>query len=61
MRVLVWQKSLFCCKYKDKYIDHFFMITELFKSQSDALFERLVSIRRHIHSNPELSFEEHNT
>ena len=37
------------------------MITELFKSQSDALFERLVSIRRHIHSNPELSFEEHNT
>ncbi|MCO6494517.1 MAG: amidohydrolase [Bacteroidetes bacterium] len=37
------------------------MIIEQIKSESDALFERLVSIRRHIHSNPELSFEEYNT
>lgn len=31
------------------------------KNLSESLFERLVNIRRHIHSNPELSFEEHTT
>lgn len=31
------------------------------KSLSDSCFEDILEIRRHIHANPELSFEEHNT
>ncbi|MEQ9465990.1 MAG: M20 family metallopeptidase [Ekhidna sp.] len=31
------------------------------KSLSDAHFEDILAIRRHIHANPELSFEEYNT
>ncbi|GAB4232023.1 MAG: M20 family metallopeptidase [Ekhidna sp.] len=31
------------------------------KSLSESYFEEILAIRRHIHANPELSFEEHNT
>ena len=31
------------------------------KRLSDEYFEEVLSFRRHLHSNPELSFEEYNT
>lgn len=31
------------------------------KSLSESYFEEVLAIRRHLHANPELSFEEHNT
>lgn len=31
------------------------------KSLSESYFDEILEIRRHIHANPELSFEEHNT
>jgi amidohydrolase len=36
-------------------------IIEIIKSKSEAIAERLVGIRKHLHKNPELSFEEFNT
>ena len=36
-------------------------IVEKIKSLSESYFEEILEIRRHIHANPELSFEEHNT
>ena len=36
-------------------------LVEKVKSLSEEYFEDILSIRRHIHANPELSFEEHNT
>lgn len=36
-------------------------ISEKIKALSKQYFNEIVSIRRHLHANPELSFEEHNT
>jgi len=34
---------------------------EILKKQAEQIFPKLLEIRRHIHSNPELSFQEHET
>lgn len=34
---------------------------EILKKQAEQIFPKLLEIRRHIHSNPELSFQEHQT
>ncbi|MBL7917825.1 MAG: hydrolase, partial [Bacteroidia bacterium] len=36
------------------------IITEI-KSKTERLFQEILTIRRHIHQNPELSFKEYNT
>lgn len=34
---------------------------QIIKEISNSIFDEVVEIRRHLHANPELSFEEYNT